>query len=1179
MSLAGNQIRSVFFIAGLSSVCGIAGLSVWFLGAAAGLGVVGRVVVIILILLIWPLAFLVQRARRPKPAEAAAPPDPQAAPPAGKAQGTAQRAYEELTRNAEEAVQWLRHARPLGSKPRQAVYALPWFLVAGPPASGKTSLLLASGLRLHALPRQRSVDLDSVRPTRHCEWRVTDAAVFLDTAGRYQNDGPAQQEWTALAEIIRKHRKARPLDGVLITASVEKLLSLGEGEIEQQAKILRARLDALGESVQMRLPVYLVFTHADALTGFREFFDAAGRDSSAEVWGTTIPLAKSAQAQALFDAEFDQLYEALMRQRLLRLGVPAAPDGQLHIFAFPYLFNDARHKLGLFTSALFRPNPFSESPLLRGFYFTALTRGEDSAAVRQAAGANGDGARAHGNSAAGSAPTIFFTRRLFKEVLLADQNLAAAFQASRRRPTLKSMALLGAAIVAALLLCVVLSFSFFQNRALVADALVAGTRLNTLVRANAGREPARPDSAPARAEVEAIAALRDTLTQIDEAGSQLIYRGGGLYTGNTIKPSLRALYFDAVEQRFKKPTVAALERDLRAFAAAGGPGSSAAPAAASSPLTEAEEEELGRKYDLLKAYLMLAQPERAEAAFLAAELSPYWKKSAPPDIELVARQQLDFFAAELNAADAPHIKADEALVAGVRRRLAAYPAVNRFYKRLITDTNAQTKAVTLDAILEGRGRGALTSANTVPGSFTIEGYREHMRAALAQAAVEMSKEDWVMGAQFSTARNPVADTGKLRSMYFRDYADQWRNFLRGLSVREYRTKADAAEVLTQLSANDSPLERVLLAVAHHTNFSAPAQDGGFWNWLKSFFTRAPTADTGGNSEPEKEFRPLFAFVTAPEGKKDGAPVAQYRAMLAAVRDPLAGASQTQLDQTAHALLTGKDDLGLQKAEQNQSALLDTFKQTAAGGEAAALLKQPLDNLRALLYGSGYAQIQKTWREQIYPKARALEAGFPFTDKGETALADLVRFINPENGQFTAFFNAQLADSFDDVNGEWVLKETGTYKFSKDFVKYVNDVRRLREALFANGGAQPALSYTLEVQPVPEADITFDIDGQQLKTTDKKPLKFIWPARAGTLAGAALKLTPKGGEEKQPLSFAGEWGLFRLLAAGGAGKTADNALTFTWQVEPVPVRATLRPEGVNHPFQLNVFTGLRAPRGL
>jgi type VI secretion system protein ImpL len=1160
-------------------VCGVASLCVWFLGPLVGLGVAWRVLIIGLILLAWPLAFFLQRARRPAQTEATAPPNPQPAPPAGKPHGTPQRALEELTRNAEEAVQWLRRARPLGSKPRQAVYALPWFLVAGPPASGKTSLLLASGLGVHTLPRQRSVDLDSVRPTRHCEWRVTDAAVFLDTAGRYQNEGPAQREWAALAEIIKQQRKARPLDGVLVTVSAEKLLSLGEGEIEQQAKILRTRLDELGACVNLRLPVYLVFTHADALTGFREFFDAPGRDISAEVWGTTIPLAKSAQAQALFDSEFDQLYEALVRQRLLRLGALAAPDGQLRVFDFPYMFNDARHKLGLFTSTLFRPNPFSESPLLRGFYFTGLVRGEDGAAARQPGGANGDGAGANGNSMTGSAPTAFFTHRLFKEVLLADKDLAAAFQASRRRPTLKSVSLLGAAVVAALLLCAALLFSYFQNRALVADALAAGARLNALARPNAGSEMARPAPEQARAELEAIAALHDTLRQLDEAGGKPLYREFGLFTGNTIQPALRVIYFDAIERRFKKPAVAALERDLRAFAAAPQAGGGAPTASAQSPLTEAEEEELGRKYDLLKAYLMLAQPERVEPVFLVNELAVYWKKSAPPEMELIAQQQLEFFADELDVADAPHIKADDALVAGARRRLAAYPAVNRFYKRLITDTNARTKAVTLDSILEGRGRGALTSTYTVPGSYTIEGYREHMRGALALAAAEMGKEDWVMGAQPSASQNAVADAGKLRSMYFRDYADQWRNFMRGVSVREYRTKADGTEVLAQLSSTDSPLERVLLAVTHHTNFSAPAPSGGFWNWLTSFFARAPTADTGGNSEPEKEFRPLFAFVAAPEGKKDGAPVAQYRATLAAVLDPLAGASQTQLDQTAQALLTGRDDLGLQKAEQNLSALLDPFKQTAAGGEAAALLKQPLDNLRALLYGSGYAQIQKTWREQIYPKARALEVGFPFTSTGETALADLVRFINPENGQFTAFFNAQLATSFDDVEGQWVLKESGTYKFSKDFVKYVNDVRQLREALFPNGGAQPEVAYTLEVPPVSDANITILIDGQLLKSADKKPARFVWPARGGAAAGAALQIKAKGGEEKQPLGFAGEWGLFRLLAAGSTGKSDAGALAVTWQVDAVPVRATLRPEGVNHPFQLNLFSKLRAPRGL
>jgi len=47
------------------------------------------------------------------------------------------------------------------------------------------------------------------------------------------------------------------------------------------------------------------------------------------------------------------------------------PRAKLQIFDFPMRFGETRTKLGLFASALFRPNPFSESPLLRGFYFTA----------------------------------------------------------------------------------------------------------------------------------------------------------------------------------------------------------------------------------------------------------------------------------------------------------------------------------------------------------------------------------------------------------------------------------------------------------------------------------------------------------------------------------------------------------------------------------------------------------------------------------------------------------------------------------------------------------------------------------------------------------------------------------------------------------------------------------------
>src|SRR5207248_11219270 len=83
------------------------------------------------------------------------------------------------------------------------------------------------------------------------------------------------------------------------------------------------------------------------------------------------PLEKSDNAQSLFDSEYALLHNSLMKRRVLRLSAPFPPVRQLRIFNFPLHFGSARRKLGTFVSALFRPNPFSENPFLRGFYFVA----------------------------------------------------------------------------------------------------------------------------------------------------------------------------------------------------------------------------------------------------------------------------------------------------------------------------------------------------------------------------------------------------------------------------------------------------------------------------------------------------------------------------------------------------------------------------------------------------------------------------------------------------------------------------------------------------------------------------------------------------------------------------------------------------------------------------------------
>src|SRR6476660_6711783 len=137
----------------------------------------------------------------------------------------------------------------------------------------------------------------------------------------------------------------------------------------------------------------------------------------------------------MFDGEYEILHTAVAKRRLTRLSAPFPPVRQLRIFNFPLHFGASRRRLGAFVTTLFRPNPFSENPFLRGFYFTATPA-----------------AKPVGNSPA-SVASGYFSEALFRDVILRDKDLVRTFQAQRQRAPVFgwAMTMLGALLVLFLL--------------------------------------------------------------------------------------------------------------------------------------------------------------------------------------------------------------------------------------------------------------------------------------------------------------------------------------------------------------------------------------------------------------------------------------------------------------------------------------------------------------------------------------------------------------------------------------------------------------------------------------------------------------------------------------------------------------------------------------------------------
>ncbi|EQD46162.1 ImcF-related protein, partial [mine drainage metagenome] len=203
--------------------------------------------------------------------------------------GSAERA--QLQARFQEAIDTLRKSRRGSGN----LYTLPWYVVIGPPGSGKSTLLQNSGLHFPLSDRFGKEALRGIGGTRNCDWWFTDEAVFLDTAGRYTTQDSDQaadaSAWIEFLNLLRRYRKRRPINGVLIAVSMSDLLMLDDTDRHAHIRAIRKRLDELSEHLRVGVPAYLVFTKCDLIAGFSEFFDDLGPELRSQVWGFTFPLA------------------------------------------------------------------------------------------------------------------------------------------------------------------------------------------------------------------------------------------------------------------------------------------------------------------------------------------------------------------------------------------------------------------------------------------------------------------------------------------------------------------------------------------------------------------------------------------------------------------------------------------------------------------------------------------------------------------------------------------------------------------------------------------------------------------------------------------------------------------------------------------------------------------------
>jgi type VI secretion system protein ImpL len=619
---------------------------------------------------------------------------------------------------------------------KSALFTLPWYIIIGPPGSGKTTALQESGLNFPAV--QGGAKVRGIGGTRNCDWWFTEDGILLDTAGRYTTVAEDQDEWFAFLDMIRTSRKQKPINGAIVAIAVDELYRATQGEIDQMAKDVRNRLDELAARLQAVFPVYMMFTKCDLIQGFVEYFEDFNKDQRGQVWGCTFPYRlPDKQYTEIFSEEVAKMGANIEARQLELLATERPPHKKQSIYLFPRQFALANEKMKEFLGALFNANAFQESAMLRGIYFTSGT--QKGTPIDQILARMGE-AMGMGSAPQGSEDRVekksYFIHNLFTNIIFADRTLARSNSRVIRKRRAMQLALSLGSLVALVLMGWVLLQSFIGNHEIITKVEAAGVAVRDLP----------PSSQPSAEDLRLLDRLRFELAEIDKdrREGRPLRLSFGMYQGKEMFDAGASLYFGRLRPLYIAPTGVRIEKELTDLV------NSLTP---SSP-----SDDYQRLLDLWRVYRMLGGELEPQAPLISSVLKKEsrWTGrlggSDSVEAEALAGEQLEFYASQLALTDkeadpfALYIKIDSMLSKRASDKLQTAFWSTSAHEAIIQFTSEKRKPLRLQDLvpnnheyLELRTEGTDATNLARLNAFTQEAWDTDVKSLINERAKDLAK--------------------------------------------------------------------------------------------------------------------------------------------------------------------------------------------------------------------------------------------------------------------------------------------------------------------------------------------------------------------------------------------------------------------------------------------------------
>ena len=1063
-----------------------------------------------------------------------------------------------LNESFTEAVEALRRSK-------MSLYDLPWYMIIGPPAAGKSTALLNSGLKF-PYTSSGGKAIKGVGGTRNCDWWFSEEAILLDTAGRYTSEYEDQDEWMAFLRMIKRHRKKRPLNGLIVCISMENLLQANQEQVEQYASQIRERVDQVINELEMITPIYVLLSKCDLLSGFVETFGDLKKSARRQVLGFTVPLAhpKTTNIEQLFNREFAKLSEGVERRLISRLA-EAQPHVRGGAYQFPLQFAAAQAPLAAFLNRLFTYSPYQESPRLRGVYLCSGTQegqpfNQVVSQISQALGLGQAAALAQEQTTKKS----YFLYDVFTQVMFPDRRLAGVTATGLARRLKLRVALSIALLVLAGGVLAAGTTAFIRNKMLVSR----GQQLAKAARQGSARNPKEVQNS--LASLQRLGLLVDKLQGYETDGRPLSYRFG-FYSGDKLLPPLEKLY----AKKFWQVAGDNISMEL-----------DAALTDITTQVWSNSKKESETNYNLLKTYVMVTEHRRVEVDFATPVLMEAWKLRLHSEMHAkteLLQPILERYLRLLKQGKHKWTERNPELLERVRNELRKHDVD---YERLVGSLRETLPPFKLRQALKNQlGAMSIINATTdvlVLGVYTQEGWSKYVKKRLPKKATKEAKDfNWVMGYEKGT--DPGA---ALKQQYFKDYGSAWRAFVKNVSLKRPRSPEDTKLTLKILTETKI-YQEIFTKVADNTYFGpkgssdlldkiAHERGGRLKKNLK--MAERLGADKALKDKAnklrkinsvEREFRPIKAMIEAPKGG-GASQLDQYLNDLRKVREECSTFIEARDSPDSTKLLSA-----LKQAYSTTDLLVRNLEQPALRAAVEPMFRDPLNFVAGNAKGQETALLQTNFGSGVCDTFnRKLKGKYPFARSKTDALpTDVAEVFAPGTGSIWVYFEKSLKDRLNLVGDNYVVRDGRSVP--ANIVAFINKAHMVTRGLFPPGAAIPSLNFRVRPSQVNKyggdysvSEITLEVDGQsktyRMGREPKWDLK--WPGEGEK--GARVLIRGEGGLSAQ-VEVEGDWSLLRLMDKASRVRPRGNGFFVEWTLKRghIGVPMIIVPDRTDNPIML------------